>query len=145
MRLATVAAVTVFLLAALVPAASAQDSSAAPKTGTLKASEIKPPLSAGIQRRYDKSPQTVAAAVRDAMKSGQFRLLSEQAVESMTVFEAITRSWRNMPARDKVRIVVEPISERQAALRVYWPAASSFPPGSTAESLYFQAIESHLK
>ena len=145
MRLATVAAVPVFLLAALVPAASAQDSSAAPKTGTLKASEFKPPLSAGKQRLYDRSPQTVAAAVRNAMKAGQFRLLSEQPVESMTVFEAITRSTRNMPARDKARIVVEPISEKQTAVRVYWAAASSFPPGSTAETIYFQAIESHLK
>ena len=145
MRLATVAAVPVFMLAALVPAASAQDGSAAQKTGTLKASEFKPPLSAGIQRRYDKSPQTVAAAVRDAMKAGQFRLLSEQPVESMTVFEAIVRSWRNMPTRDKVRIVVEPISEKQTAVRVYWAAASSFQPGSSAEGLYFLAIESHLK
>ena len=30
------------------------------------------------------------------MKSGQFKLLSEQTVESMMVFEAITTSSRNM-------------------------------------------------
>ena len=44
----------------------------------------------------------MATAVRDAMKSGQFQLLNEQTVESMTAFEAVVKSWRNMPARDKV-------------------------------------------
>jgi hypothetical protein len=34
----------------------------------------------------------VATAVRDAMKSGQFKLLNEQTVESMTVFEAIVNT-----------------------------------------------------
>ena len=63
----------------------------------------------------------------------------------MTVFEAIVTSWRNMQERDKVRIVVEPLSEKQTAVRVYWRAAASFPPGSPAENLYFQAIESRLK
>jgi hypothetical protein len=79
------------------------------------------------------------------MKSGQFKLLTEQTVESMTVFEAMVNSWRNMPARDKVRIVVEPLSEKSTAVRISWQAAATFPPGSSGENLYFQAIESRLK
>lgn len=144
MRLGTMAAI-MLLLAVIVPVAVAQDTAAVVKTAAVKASDFKPPLSAGKQREYDKSSAALASAVRDAMKSGQFRLVSEQTVEAMTVFEAVTTSWRNMEARDKVRIVVEPLSEKQTAVRVLWPAASSFPPGSTAENLYFQAIEARLK
>jgi len=46
------------------------------------------------------------------------------------------------PAR---RLADKPLSAKQVAVRVLWPAASNLPPGSTAESLYFQAIESRLK
>jgi hypothetical protein len=135
----------VFLLAGTVTAASSQKPPAVAKTPAVKASDFKPPLSTGKQRLYDRSSEAVATAVRDAMKSGQFQLLNEQTVESMTVFEAMVNSWRNMPARDKVRIVVEPLSEKSTAVRVSYPAAASFPPGSTGENLYFQAIESRLK
>jgi hypothetical protein len=144
MRLRAVTAM-VFLLAAVVPAAYAQDTPAASNSPVVRASDFKPPLSAGKQRKYDQTASTVAKAVREAMKSGPFKLLSEQAVGLMTVFEAITRSSRNMQARDKVRIVVEPLSEKQTAVRVLWPAAAGFPPGSTAEDLYFRAIELRLK
>ncbi len=61
-------------------------------------------------------------------KSGQFQLLNEQTVDSMTVFEAIVKSWRNMPAHDKVRIVVEPFSEKSTAVHVSYPAAARFRP-----------------
>jgi hypothetical protein len=136
----------VFLLAGTVTAASSQENPAAAKTAaTKKASDFKPALSVGKPRLYDRSSEAVATAVRDAMKGGQFQLLNEQTVESMTVFEAMVKSWRNMPARDKVRIVVDPLSEKSTAVRVSWPAAASFPPGSSGQNLYFEAIESRLK
>lgn len=136
----------VLLLAGTVTAAPFQESPAGGKTAAVKkASDFKPPLSAGKQRQYDRSSAEVATAVRDAMNSGQFKLLTEQTVESVTVFEAMVHSWRNMPARDKVRIVVEPLSQKSTAVRVSWQAAASFPPGSTGENLYFQAIEFRLK
>lgn len=143
MRLRMVTAV-VSLLTALTSAAYSQDAPAASNVPVAKASDFNPPLSAGKQRTYDHSACSVATAVREAMKSGQFKLLSERPVKSVTVFEAIIRSWRNMPARDKVRIVVDPVSEKQTAVRVFWRAASTFAPGTTAEELYFQAIESRL-
>jgi hypothetical protein len=136
----------VFLLVGTVTAASSQEPPAAGKTAVVKkASDFKPPLSAGKQRLYDRSSADVATAIRDAMRSGQFKLLNEQSVESMTVFEAIVNAWRYIPARDKVRIVVEPLAEKSTAVRVSWPAAATFPPGSSGENLYFQAIESRLK
>jgi hypothetical protein len=112
---------------------------------TVTVGDFKPPLSAGKQRKYDRSPEAVSAAVRDAMRSGHFQLLSEQPVGAVRVFEAMTRSIRNMQSRDKVRIVVDPISRTQTAVRVTWPAAGGFVPDATAESLYFRAIESRLK
>src|SRR3954469_11178062 len=99
MRLRMVAAV-VSLLTALILAASSQDAPAASNVPVLEASGVNPPLSAGKQRTYKDSASTVAAAVREAMTSGQFKLLSEQTVQSVTVFEAINRSWRSMPERD---------------------------------------------
>ena len=144
MRLGIVTAI-VSLLAAVVPAAYPQDTPAASSAPVVKASAFKPPLSAGKQRKYDQTASTVTKAAREAMQCGQFKLLSEQTVGLMTVFEAIVTSWRNMQERDKVRIVVEPLSEKQTAVRVYWRAAASFSPGSSAENLYFQAIESRLK
>jgi len=50
-----------------------------------------------------------------------------------------------MQARDKVRIVVEPLSERRTVVRVVWLGAAEFSPDATAENLYFWAIESRLK
>lgn len=144
MRLGIATAI-VFLLAAVILAAYPQDTPAASNGPVVKASDFKPPLSAGKQRKYAETASTVAKAVREAMQSGQFKLLSAQTVESMTVFEAITNSVRNMQERDQVRIVVEPLSEKQTAVRVFWRAAASFSPDSTAENLYFQAIESRLK
>lgn len=152
MRLRTVIAI-VSLLAAVALAACLgpvqrtypQDNPARSNASVVTASDFKPPLSAGKQRKYDQPASTVAKAVRQAMTSGQFRLLSEQTVGLMIVFEAVTTSWRNMPARDKVRIVVDPVSEKQTAVRVLWRAAASFAPGTTAEELYFQAIELRLK
>ena len=143
MRLRMVTAV-VSLLTALISSAYAQEAAPASNAPVVEASDFKPPLSAGKQRTYDHSASNVSTAVREAMKSGQFKLLSEQTVQSVTVFEAIIRSWRYMPARDKVRIVVDPVSEKQAAVRVFWSASSTFAPGSTAEELYFQAIELRL-
>jgi hypothetical protein len=135
----------VFVLSATVTAVSSQEPPAGKTAAVKKPSDFKPPLSAGKQRLYDRSSGDVATAVRGAMKSGQFKLLTEQTVESMTVFEAMVNSWRNMPARDKVRIVVEPLSEKSTAVRISWQAAATFPPGSSGENLYFQAIESRLK
>jgi hypothetical protein len=148
MRLRIVTAV-VSLLSALTFAAYSQDAPAASNVPAVKASDFDPPLSAGKQRTYDHTASSVATAVREAMKSGQFKLLSEEKVQAVTVFEAVIRSWRNVPSRDKVRIVVDPVSEQQTAVRVFWRAASTFTPGSpgdpTAEGLYFQAIESRLR
>jgi hypothetical protein len=127
----------VSLLSAIVPAAYPQDTPAISNAPVVKASDFKPLLSAGKQRKYDQTASTVANAVREAMKSGQFKLLSQQTVGLMTVFEAITTSERNIQERDKVRIVVEPLSEKQTALRVLWRAAASFSPGSSAENLSF--------
>jgi hypothetical protein len=144
MRLCIATAV-VSLLTALTPAAYSQDAPAASNVPVVvKASDFNPPLSAGKQRTYDHSASSVATALREAMTSNQFKLLSEQTVQSVTVFEAIIRSWRNMPDRDKVRIVVDPVSETRTAVRVFWRAASTFAPGSIAEELYFQAIEMRL-
>ena len=105
---------------------------------------FQPPLSAGKQRRYDQSAATVAVAVRDAMKSGQFRLLNERTVASMTAFEAIIHSSRSVQGRDNVRIVVEPLSKSQAVVHVAWLAAAGFTPGSAGEDVYFRAIEGRL-
>jgi len=150
----------VLLVTALSPkalAAYAQEPLAAKKpTPIATAPKFSPPLSIRKERRYDRDFASVEAAVRDAMKSLRYELLKEQKVESRS-FEAVfrpdgagtdrARSARYLPGRDSVRIVLEPVSEKRTAVRVFYAAATVFDPGPWAYSKadgIFRMIEARL-
>jgi len=75
-------------------------------------------------------------------------LLSEETVDSSTAV-LWTRfrepSLNGSVRRGDARVVIQSLAPRRTAVRVHWPAAATFQPGSNGEEFIFGGIEVRLK
>jgi hypothetical protein len=107
-----------------------------------------PPLSAGMAREYANDFETVLNAARAVAAWGPHNLFSEETVDSSTVvFRTRFRepSLNSSVRRGDARVVVQSLAPGRTVVRVHWPAAAMFQPGSDAENLIFGQIEFRLK